>query len=452
MMTLRILLIALLGCLLYPGLTPAADWPWFGGPDQTGVSPETGLARQWPPDGPRVLWTLDVGEGFAGVAIRDGQVFLLDRAGEQQDVLRCLDLSSGKELWSVAYDAPGELQYPGSRNVPTVQEKFIYTVGPFGHVKCIDRATHAVVWSHHLVEDFKDPQIDQPGPPKNKADSLARSQIPRWGVTQIPTFYKDLIILSPQTQKVGAVAYDKTTGQLRWTSPYIGRNWFNHSSPFLLKLCGVDQVIVLAQPSDPDKAPAQAPPANICSIDPQNGQILWKTQTPRPYKIPVTHPVPIGGDRLVMTGCFGVGCLVLKVSRDGDQWSSQWVVQNRTFSGNLHGPILYKGLLYVHSFKEHGAQATGLVCTDLEGQLKWQTGPSLTFDSGGMIVADGLAFCMHGKTGELHLLEIGPEGYKVLAKAKVLEAEGGTAWAPLALSQGKLIVRDQRQMKCLDVK
>jgi hypothetical protein len=71
---------------------------------------------------------------------------------------------------------------------------------------------------------------------------------------------------------------------------------------------------------------------------------------------------------------------------------------------------------------------------------------------GSLLMADDLIFIMHGKSGELHLVEASANGYRLLSKAKVLEGEGATVWAPMALSEGKLIVRDQKQMKCLDVR
>jgi hypothetical protein len=92
------------------------------------------------------------------------------------------------------------------------------------------------------------------------------------------------------------------------------------------------------------------------------------------------------------------------------------------------------------------------VCLDLEGNLKWKSAPQATFDAGGFLVADDLIFIMHGKTGELSLVEAAPDAFKPLAKAKILKAEGATVWAPMALSDGKLIVRDLHQMKCLDVR
>ena len=78
-----------------------------------------------------------------------------------------------------------------------------------------------------------------------------------WGLTQAPLIYRDLVIVAPQTQKIGVVAYEQATGKVRWTSGYIGRNWYSHVSPYLATLCGVDQVIMLAQPSDPEKSPGR---------------------------------------------------------------------------------------------------------------------------------------------------------------------------------------------------
>ena len=133
-----------------------ADWPRLGGPGANWVSPETNLARVWPAEGPPVLWTTDVGEGFAGAAIYDGQVYVLDRLGNQKDVLRCLALDTGKEVWQMPFDAPGSLPFNGSRNVPTVTKNFVFAVSPFGAIHCIDRVRHQNLWTHHLVMDFKD--------------------------------------------------------------------------------------------------------------------------------------------------------------------------------------------------------------------------------------------------------------------------------------------------------
>jgi outer membrane protein assembly factor BamB len=277
--------------------------------------------------------------------------------------------------------------------------------------------------------------------------------VPMWGMTQAPLLYRDTVVVAPQTQKTGLVAYDITTGQIRWRSDYIGRNWYSHVSPSLANLCGVDQIVMVAQPSDPEKSPDKAPPAIVASVDPASGAILWTNVTPRPYKIPISQPLSVGGDRLFITGGYGLGCLFLQVSHPGERWETRWQPQKKTAAAHIHSPVFYRDRLYVMSFKEHGAAATGLVCLNLEGETVWQTGPDLLFDSGACLVADGMAFVMHGKSGELHLFDLlSFEAPKLLAKAKVLAAENAMVWAPLALSQGKLLARDQHQLRCFEVR
>ena len=100
--------------------SPAADWPQYLGPDRTSISREKGLLQSWPESGPEVLWTVTVGRGYGGPVVKDGKIYLLDRDDEVGDNLRCFDLSTGKQLWNYAYDAPGRVSFPGSRSVPAV--------------------------------------------------------------------------------------------------------------------------------------------------------------------------------------------------------------------------------------------------------------------------------------------------------------------------------------------
>jgi outer membrane protein assembly factor BamB len=425
--------------LSHCAVAPAADWPQFQGPHGTGVSPETGLARSWPDGGPPVLWTVDLGAGFGSAAVRQGKVYVLDRVGNRQDVLRRLDLATGRQDWTFAYDAPGELPYNGSRQAPTVEADAIFTTGPFGNLYAIDPATHQPIWSRHVVKDFQ-----EPGAPK--ADQPV---LPTWGFTQRPAFYKDTLILAPLGPKVGLVAYEKATGKVRWKSPPLGPGTFCYASPYLVALCGVDQVVVFTN----TKVDAWVP-AIISSVDAATGKVLWTLQTWKPYKLPISNPVKIGEDRLFIAGAYGVGCFALKVKKDGQAWSAEYAFKdNNNCVAHLHTPVLYKGRLYANSFDIHApGKAAGLVCLDLEGNLKWKSAPAATFDAGGFLIADDLIFVMHGKTGELTLVEAAADAFKPLAKARVLKADGGTVWAPLALADGRLIVRDLHEMKCLDVR
>lgn len=132
----------------------ADDWPQFLGPARNSTSAEKGLMHSWPESGPEVLWTTKVGKGYGGPVVSDGKVYLLDRDDEVGETLRCFHLDNGKELWTYAYDAAGSVMFPGSRGVPTVDGKFVYTCGHNGDLHCIDIDSHKPVWKVNIWTDF----------------------------------------------------------------------------------------------------------------------------------------------------------------------------------------------------------------------------------------------------------------------------------------------------------
>ena len=440
---------ALAAALALTGGLSAADWPQFQGPDRSGISAETGLARAWPAGGPRAVWAIDVGKGWAGPVVRDGEVYLLDRLDERREILRVFGLGDGKERWRVAFDSSGKLfSHPGSRGVPTVGENRVYAVGTFGRVVCVDRKTHKLVWSRHLVEDFPGVGPDSLYGGSRKHDPEAhKPAAAAWGCTQFPLVHKGTVIVAPMTDTVGVVAFDAATGKLRWKSPYVGRPWFGQASPYLTRLHGVDQIVTIA-----NRHPPGMPPAVISGVDAASGKLLWQTVTWRSYKIPIPQPVRIAPDTLFVTGGYGIGCFSLRVTRDGGRWAAAFGFRNNNVASHIHNPVFYKGHLYSPSLNRYFVpNRNGLVCLDTAGRTVWKTGSKLALHDGGMIIADGLIYAMDGRSGELHLIEAAPAGYRPLAKAKVLAAKSKTAWAPLALSGGKLLVRDTQQLKCLDV-
>ena len=157
--------------------------------------------RTWPQEGPKVLWTVPMGAGFGGPAVSGGNVYLLDRDEKVGDTLRVLDLASGKELWTFAYDAPGSFMFAGSRTTPTVDGEHVYTVGPMGDLHAISTKTRKPAWRKNIWKDFG-----------------GGAELPRWAIVQNPLIYGDLLIVAPQTPEAGVVAYDKLTGALKWKS------------------------------------------------------------------------------------------------------------------------------------------------------------------------------------------------------------------------------------------
>jgi outer membrane protein assembly factor BamB len=404
----------------------ANDWPQFQGPDRNAISSEKGLLRKWPETGPKQIWSVAVGPGYGSPAVRDGEVYVLDRKDDIVDILRCLSLADGKELWNYTYESPGKFSHNGSRTAPTIDEKYVYSVGLMGDFLCVDRKTHQPVWRKNIVTDFG-------------------SEHPRWGVAQSPCLYKNLVIVAAQAPDAFVVAYDRVSGKEVWKSPGLGLP--GYTSPMVTTLAGVEQLVVIAASNKPGTEKGTT--AGISLTD---GKVLWKYDGWQCF-IPIPHPTPLPGDKLFITAGYGAGSVIIQVKKgkDGLEVSEVLKLAPEVCGSQIQQPILYKDCLYVNS--NSNEESGGMRCIALDGTVKWQTSGSdalPNFDKGAFILADDMIFAVDGKTGKLHLFEPNTSAYKELAQAQVIE--GRELWAPLALTDGKLLVRSQDVMKCLDVK
>ncbi len=401
-----------------------ADWPQFQGPTRDGSSPETGFARTWPAEGPKVLWTFPLGAGYGAPVVRDGEVYVLDRVNDQQDVLRCLALATGKELWTYAYEAPGNVSHNGSRSVPTVDDRFVYSVGMLGHFLCVDRKTHQPVWAKNLLKDFN-------------------VELPSWGIVQEPSLYKDLVIVAPQAQDAFVAAFKQDTGELVWKTPSLGL--LGYSTPVITKLAGVDQAVMIGACKK-----GGGHPGVVAGISLDKGELLW-TYDGFQCIIPIPYPAALPDDRLFLTGGYRAGSAMIQVKRENGAFTVKELFKTAACGSQIHQAVFYKDHLYMNS--NSNEREDGMLCLTLDGQVKWKTRDawfSTTFDRGNLLLADGLIFNLDGKKGVLHLVEPSPDGYKELAQAQVFG--GKEIWAPMALSNGKLLLRNQEEMKCLDLK
>ena len=172
----------------------------------------------WSNSAPEIRWQQPLGSGFAGAAIAKSKVYLLDRVDGMQDVFRCFDLESGEELWHYAHNDPGTFDFNGSRATPAVDNQNAYCVGPMGTVYCINLLTHQLVWSRNFRKDFN-------------------AEVPIWAFSQSPLIYKDLVIVAPQVETVGVVAYYKNTGKIAWQTSRLSPEP-GYSSPTLASIDG----------------------------------------------------------------------------------------------------------------------------------------------------------------------------------------------------------------------
>jgi outer membrane protein assembly factor BamB len=402
----------------------AADWPQYYGPQRDGTSTEKGILRTWPKEGPKVLWTAPVKIGYGGPVVSGGKVYLLDRDDAVGDNLRCLDFASGKELWNFAYAAPYKADHPGSRSAPTVDGDRVYTCGQMGELYCINTNTHKPAWNKNIWKDF------------------GGTQLPRWAITQNPLIYRNLLIVAAQTPQVGVAAYDKLTGEVKWKSAALS-GVAGYVSPSMVKVGGEDHLIAVTGATGMGRT---ARGGSVNGFDPMSGKFLW-TYTNWQCVIPVPHAVDAGEGRMLITGGYLAGSAMIKVQKKADgSYEVAELFKNPDFGSHTQPPILYKDNFYAqYTINE---RSDGLVCLGIDGQVKWKTGDNPLFDKGGMILADGLLLAVDGNK-MLYLIQPDPAGFKLLASAEMLES--GQNWAPLALVDGKLLIRDQKNLKCLVV-
>jgi outer membrane protein assembly factor BamB len=369
-----------------------------------------------------------VGTGFGGPVAKDGKLYLLDRDDKTGDKLRCMDLSTGKELWNFSYSAPGTVNYPGSRSVPAIDETRIYSCGPYGDLYCIDINTHKPLWNKNIWKDF------------------GGGQIPQWAITQCPLIYGNLVIVASQAPQAGVVAYEKMSGKVAWKTPPLGPA--GYVSPALVKVAGKDQVVMITASAGRGEG---ATGGKVAGIDPLTGNILWDYsgwQCP----IPVPSAVDAGEGRVLITGGYRAGAVMLKINRNSNgSYSVAELYKNPDFGAHTQPPVLFNNNFYAqYSTNE---RKDGLVCMSMEGKIMWKTMRAPLFDKGGMIIADGLLISTDG-ANTLYLIDPLPSGFKPVASADLLKPEAGQRsstqnWAPIALAEGKLIIRDQGRLICV---
>jgi outer membrane protein assembly factor BamB len=283
-----------------------------------------------------------------------------------------------------------------------------------------------------------------PAPPEGRqgAPATAAPGLPTWGIVQNPLIFGELLIVASQAPETTVVAFDKRTGELKWKSPVLSGG-VGYVTPSIVKIGGEDHLVMITSSRGFGRSSAGG---SVNGLDPRSGSVLW-TYTNWQCGIPVPHAVDAGDGRVLITGGYRAGTAMLKVEKKADAtYAVTELFKNPDFGAHTQPPILYKDHFYAqYTINE---RSDGLVCMTMDGQVKWKTGETPAFVRGGAILADGLLLATDGNT-MVYLIEPDPSGFKPIASAVLLEP--GTNWSPLALVDGKLLIRDQKSLKCLVV-
>ena len=392
-------------------------WPGFRGANLDAIcSDDVALARSWPATGPEVLWSVELGEGYAGASVLAGRVYVLDYDQKNKsDAVRCFSLADGKEIWRYSYPVSVKRNHGMSRTVPAVTEKYVVTIGPKCHVCCLDSVSGELRWSIDLVADFG-------------------ATVPDWYNGQCPLIDDGRVIIAAGADDALMIAVDCSTGQVIWRSPNPHKWKMTHSSITSARLGDTKMYVYCAS-------------GGVTGISAQDGSILWEYPDWNIRLANVPSPLPAGDGLIFLSGGYNAGARMLRLSRQGETITAEPVfrLESRVFGSEQQTPILYNGYIY------------GLwpdrqfVCLDLDGRLVWSSSDTRHFGSRGLgpySIADGLIYILDDD-GLLTLAQAGPNGYNQLAQAKVLN--GHEAWAPMAFAAGRLLVRDFNRMVCLDI-
>jgi outer membrane protein assembly factor BamB len=405
-----------------PGL-----WPQFRGPNRDNFSSdETRLAETWPATGPPRLWEVALGEGHAGAAVRNSRVYVLDYDEEKgADMLRCFSLADGSELWRRGYTVKVPRNHGMSRTVPAVTDQYVVSIGPKCHVMCVDAMTGKLRWGIDLVAEYG-------------------SKVPMWYTGQCPLIENGVAVIAPAGDEVLMLGIDCETGNVLWTTGNPGGLAMSHSSVMPAVIEGVRMYVYAATGG-----------LVGVSAEPDNrGEILWHTKA---WNRSVVAPSPIVMDdgRIFVTAGYGGGSMMLKVMRAAGKFEAEVLQEYKSSEGlasEQQTPILYKEHLFGILPKDAGPLRNQLVCVKADDtrQIAWASGKINRFGLGPYLMADGKILVL-SDDGELTMLRASTQTYQELARAQVIE-NGHDAWAPMALAEGRLILRDDQKMICLDLR
>jgi outer membrane protein assembly factor BamB len=411
----------LVAVVLAAATVSAADWPQFRGVNRDNMAAETGLYRSWPAGGPKILWKIPVAEGYAGAAIKDGRVYLNDYdTARKEHVVRAISLADGKDVWRWSYPVEIRPSHGITRTVPAVGRTLVFSLDPKCRFHALDAKTGKLVWQKNLVQEYK-------------------ATIPGWYAGQNPLLDGERVLLATGGDAL-VVAFDQATGKEVWRTPNSGKDVMSHVSLMPALIGGVKQYLYLTM-------------NKVVGVAAADGQLLWSI--PFAAKMAACpSPVSIGDGRIFITSGYEAGSMMIQVSKSASGFAAQklYDLTSMQFNSEVHTPVLYQNHLFAVSSKTRGR----FTCLGLDGKAVWQSpvvsgdpAATRTFDLGAFLFADGMFFVLDGKTGMLRLLEANAKQYKELASAQILSGED--VWGPMALSNGRLVLRDMSQMVCLQV-
>jgi outer membrane protein assembly factor BamB len=404
----------------------ADDWPQWMGPTRDDQWKETGILQKFPAGGPKKLWSVPIGGGYAGPAVASGKVYVTDyqatdsergnnpaAAGKRHGKERvlCLDAATGRELWKQQYDCPYQLSYgAGPRCTPTVADGKVYALGAMGNLHVLDADTGRLVWSKDFKTDF-------------------HAKTPLWGFTGHPLIYKNAVICLVGGDNL-LVAFEKDTGAEAWTALTTpGEGNAGYSPPTLIDAGGTKQLLIWH-------------PEKLVSVNPDNGKRYWDVALKPAYGMSIMAPVK-SGDRLFAGGIGWAGVtLKLDVDKPGatEVWRGEPNKKNGLYPVNSP-PMIEDGVLYgtdqpgcLRAVKLDTGERLWATTLPVIGKEEDPEDRNAHGSGTAFLVKNGDRYFIFGESGHLVIARLSPKGYEEIDRAKLLEPTNEAMKRPVVWS------------------
>lgn len=437
--------VALAAVLLAALPAVADDWPQWMGPNRDGRWAESGIVQKFPPSGPKKLWSVPVGGGYAGPAVAGGRVYVADfqtadadrgnnpatttkRNGKER--VLCLDAATGKELWKHEYDCPYNVSYgAGPRCTPTVADGKVYALGTMGNLHVLDAEKGTLVWSKDFKTDYK-------------------AQTPIWGFAGHPLVYKNTVICLVGGESL-LVAFDKDTGKEVWkslTTP--GEGNAGYCSPVVIEAGGTKQLLIWH-------------PEKLVSVSPEDGKRFWDVPLKPDHGMSIMSPVK-AGDRL-FAGGIGWAGVTVKLDPDKPAATELWRGERNKANGLFpvnSPPLAEDGVLYgtdqpgplraveLDTGKRLWATMLPVIGKDADPEDRRAHGSGTAF-----LVKNADRYFIFGESGHLVIARLSRKGYEEIDRAKLLdptnEAFGRpVVWSHPAFANKCVFARNDKELVC----
>ena len=427
--------ITFLAILTIVAAANADDWPQWMGPERDNVWRESGVIKQFPDGGPKVLWRSKVAGGYSGPAVADGVVVVSDYVTRDNvkvanferkkftgiERVLCLDETSGKEKWRHEYPVEYNISYPaGPRCTPIVHDGLVYVLGAEGHLTCLDLESGKVRWSKDFKKEF------------NTKAAL-------WGYASHPLIDGDKLICIVGGEGSHAVAFNRKSGEEIWrnlTSPEQG-----YSPPTIIEAAGKRQLILVR-------------PNGVSSVNPDTGAEYWSTDYEATNGSIIMSPV-LAGDHLYVGG-YSNKNLLLKLTNEAPGFEIVWRDQRK----KAISPVNVQPFLDGDSLYGMG-QGGDFYALDIKsGDRLWETGwplgkrPQQTGTA--FIVRHGDRYWLFTEQGELVIAKLTREGHEEIARAKIIEPTNvafgrDVVWSAPAFANRRVYVRNDKECVCVDL-